>query len=355
MLPAGVGTVAHMGAEIGRPLRAAVAAVLAWLAAQAMGGLATDYPYYAPLGAVIAVSSSVVGTIRETLRTIIAMSLGVGLAVLTAPLPVVWSLLVVVLLGSAVPVVPYLQRLGGSASWTPITGLFVLVIGGQSPWDYAGAYVGLVTLGALIGLAVNTLWPPLPLRAEARAAARVRDELAARLAAMADRLRRDQPPTPGEWSEEVRGLDALVGRMRRVATEAGQARRGNWRARRWRDLADRRYREARALERLAFLVEDLTDLVTDQEHADREHVALGPPLRPYAADVLDALAGVLRTVREGGVDEAAAMRVTAAREEMVQAMRRVRQDTGDDLVTAGGVVTAVERTLAALPPVREGT
>lgn len=336
--------------ELGRPLRAAVAAALAWLAITPLGGAVDDYPYYAPLGAVIAVTSSVVGSVSETLRTIVAMSLGVGLAVLTSPLPVVWSLLFVVLLGSAVSVAPYLNRLGGSASWTPITGMFVLVIGGQTPWDYAGAYVGLVTFGALVGLAVNALWPPLPLRAEARTVRRVRDQLADRLTAMAERLRRDEPPSPDEWTREVDNLDVLVGRMRRVAHEAGQARRGNWRARRWYDLADRRYREARALERLAFLVEDLTDLLADQEHAELEHVALGPPLRPYAADALDTLAEVLRTVHDGVVEEEAVVHATAAREELVHAMRRVREDTGDDLVTAGGVVTAVDRTLAALPP-----
>lgn len=342
-----------MGAEIGRPLRAAVAAVLAWLAVAAIGGIATDYPYYAPLGAVIAVTSSVVGSIRESLSAIVAMSLGVVLALVTTPLPVVASLLVVVLLGTAVPLVPPFDRLGTTASWTPITGMFVLIIGGETPWDYAGAYVGLTTVGALIGLAVNALWPPLPLRAEARVVNRVRDQLAERLDSVAAGLRGQQPPTPDEWVERIERLDALVTRMRGVASQAADSRRGNWRVRRWREASEARYREARALERLAFLAEDLTDLLADQENALREHVALGPPLRPYAADALDALAGVLRTVDQGGVDEAAAMRAAAAREELVQAMRRVRQDTGDDLVTAGGVATAVNRTLSALPPVRD--
>jgi len=343
-----------MGVEIGRPLRAAVAAVLAWLAVFMIGGAATDYPYYAPLGAVIAVASSVVGSVRESLAAIVAMSLGVALAVLTTPLPVVLSLLVVVLLGTAVSVTPYLERLGTAAMWTPLTGMFVLVIGGQSPWDFAGAYVGLTTLGALIGLTVNALWPPLPLRAEARTATRIRDELADRLDSVADGLRADRPPTPDEWADRTRTLDVLVGRMRRLAGQAGETRRANWRVRRWRESADRRYAEARALERLAFLTEDLTDLLADHEHAHLDRVALGPDLRPYAADALDALADVLRTVDEHTVDEAAVVRATATGEELVHAMRRIRENTGEDLVTAAGVVTAVERTLSALPPPRTG-
>jgi uncharacterized membrane protein YgaE (UPF0421/DUF939 family) len=340
--------------ELGRPLRAAVAATAAWLVVMPLGGAIADYPYYAPLGAVIAVTSSVIGSARETLRTIIAMSLGVGLAVLTWPLPVVWSLLVVVLLGSAVSVTPYLKRLGGSASWTPITGMFVLVIGAQaqSPWDYAGAYVGLVTVGALIGMGLNVVWPPLPLKAEARTVRRVRDEIVEHLDSVAHGLRGEEPPTPEEWDARIRRLEGLVGRMRGVASQAGEARRANWRVRRRRTAAERRYQEARALERLSFLMEDLTDLLSDQEHADRERVALGPDLRPYAADALGALADVLRTVEEAGVDEAAVMRAAASREELVHAMRRVREDTGDDLLTAGGVVTAVNRTLDSLPPAR---
>ncbi|WP_435768824.1 FUSC family protein [Nocardioides sp. SYSU DS0651] len=339
-----------MGAEIGRSMRTATAAVLAWLAVMPLGGLADDYPFYAPLGAVVAVTASVIGSVRETLQTIAAMTLGVAIAVLATPLPQVFALLVVVGMGTAVMTsVPGFERLGDARSWVPITGLFVLVLGGDHPWDYAGAYVGLTALGALVGLAVNALWPPLPLRAEARALSHVRDTLADRLDAVADSLRRDGPPRPEEWREQTGDLDVLVGRMRTVASQAGDARRVNWRVRRWATSADQRYLEARALERLAFLVEDLSDLLADQEHAEREHVALGPELRPFAADALDAVADVLRTV-EDGIDLDAVDRARETSEELVRAMRRLRQDTGDDLITAGGVVTAIDRTLSSLRP-----
>lgn len=343
-----------MGVEVGRPLRAAVAAMLAWLAVLPLGGAAADYPYYAPLGAVVAVTSSVIGSVRGSLQTIAAMAVGVVLAVASTPFPQVVGLLVVVALGTALATSRPFEILGTASSWTPVTGMFVLVIGGDSPWDYAGAYVGLTTLGALIGLAVNALWPPLPLRAEARALARVRDALADRLDSVAEGLRGDLPPTPDEWAARVSDLDLLVARMRTVATQAGEARRANWRVRRWRTSSEQRYLEARALERLAFLVEDLTDLLADQEHAHREAVALGPDLRPHAAEALAALGDVLRTVADG-VDEAALERARATCEELVDAMRRVRRDTGDDLITAGGVVTTVGRTLSALQPVRRTT
>jgi len=341
-----------MGAELGRSLRAAVAAVVAWLIVQPMDGVAAHYPYYAPLGAVVTMTASVMGSLRESLQTIGAIALGVAVAFVFTPVPEPVSLLLVVAVGTVVMTTrPAYDWLGDQRTWVPITGMYVLVIGGDPPWKYAEAYVGLTALGAVVGLAVNTLWPPMPLRAEARTLGRVRDTLAERIESVASRLRGERPPTPGEWGDHVHDLDVLVQRMREVAAQAGDARRVNWRVFRWRRSAEQRYLEARALERLAFLVEDLGDLISDQEHAEREHVALGPDLRPHAADALDELAAVLRTV-DGGVDEDAVARAEERCEDLVQAMRRVREDTGDDLITAGGVVTAIRRTLDSVRPDR---
>lgn len=351
-----------MGGVIGRSLRAAVAAVLAWSIVLPMGGLADDYPFYAPLGAVVATTASVIGSVRETIRTIAAMALGVAVAVVSTPLPVPAALLLVVALGTAlVTSWPLAKVLGDGGAWVPVTALFVLVIGGDDPWTYATAYVGLTALGALVALVVNATWPPLPLRAEARALAHVRDRLADRLAAVAHSLRGQRPPTPEEWQQQVSDLDTLVTLMRAVAAQAGEARRANWRVRRWADAAERRYAEARALERLALLVEDIGDLLADQEHAERAHVALGPDLRPYAAQALEALAALLHSVEGGvedrtedevedGVESRAVAQARQRAEELVAAMRRVRAGTGDDLITAGALATSIQRTLSSLLP-----
>lgn len=349
-----VGTAPSM--ELGRPLRAAIAAGLSWVVVLPMGGVADEYPYYAPLGAVVAVTASVIGSVRESLQTIAAMAIGVALAVLTTPLPQLLSLLVVVALGTGVAVSPLFERLGSAASWTPVTGMFVLVIGGDSPWEYAGAYLGLTTFGALVGLVVNLVWPPFPLHAHARALARVRGTLAGQLESVSEGLSGDRPPTPEEWEERTADLDALVHEMRAVASDAGDSRRANWRVRRWRTDAEKRYLQARALERLAFLVEDLTDLLQEQEHDEREHVALGRSLRPYAARALADLAGVLRSAEDDGeVEPELVERADTSVEALVRAMRGVRRVTGDDLITAGGVVTVVGRTLSSVAqPVRPG-
>ena len=97
---------------VGRALRSAVAAVVAWLAVLPWGGLADQYPYYPPMGAVIAVSATVTGSVRTVWRTALAIAIGAGLALATTGLHLLIQLFVVVGLGS---VVSGWKRLGDTA------------------------------------------------------------------------------------------------------------------------------------------------------------------------------------------------------------------------------------------------
>lgn len=346
-----------MTAPLQQAIRAALATVISWLAVLPWGGVADQYPYYAPLGAVIAVTTSAIGSVRDSLQTIAAIALGVLLAVATVPFPTLVGLVLVVGVGSwMIAVQPFARWLGASASYVTVSALFVLVIGGDTPLDYAGAYLGLVSFGALVGAGVNLLWPPLPLRAESREFRAVRDELAKQLDSIAAALVAERPPTPAEWQERTRGSDDLIARTREIATASTEIRKANWRRRRWAVSSEKLDRQVRALERLSLLVGDLTDLLSDQEHAERDLVALGPELRPSVGTVLHELAATLRSL-EGDhedhdrvlrLDDAARRRTEHALEELVERMRQVREGTGDDLLTAGAVVTAVGRTLVAV-------
>jgi uncharacterized membrane protein YgaE (UPF0421/DUF939 family) len=332
--------------DTGRVLRSAVAAALAWLALVPLGGLADMYPYYGPLGAVIAVTTTVVGSVRESAQTVLAIAVGVTLGGLAAPLPSVVGILLVVGVGVAVGTSPAARFLGAAASWAPVTGMFVLVIGGDPPWEYAAAYLGLTAYGALVGTVVCLAWPPLPVVHEERTLEDGRAALARHLDLIADALSGDDPPTPEEWRDQVGTVEDVVDRMRVVATEARQVRRVNWRARRWQEAADARWDRVHDMERLALLVDDLSDLVRDQEHAGRQRVALGPELRPATARALAAIAQAMRTV---DADRPPAVRHAQHTVELlVDRMRDVRTSTGDDLVTAGAVVTAAGRALAML-------
>lgn len=348
-----------MVAPVQQAARAALAAAVSWLVVLPWGGVADEYPYYAPLGAVIAVSTSALGSVRESLQTVTAIALGVLLAVATIPLPTFAGLVVVVGMGTWMTnLQPFAHWLGASASYATVSALFVRVIGGDSPMDYAGAYLGLVSFGALVGAAANLLWPPLPLRAESQAIQRVRDDLAEQLDSIAAALVSERPPTPEEWQERTSGASSLLARTREIAAQSAESRRANWRRRRWQRDSAQLDQQVRALERLSLLVGDLTDLLADQEHAAREHVALGPELRPPCGEVLHELADTLRTL-EGDhenhdrvlqLDVDSRRRTEDALEALVETMRRVREETDDDLLTAGAVVTAVGRTLVALEP-----
>lgn len=346
-----------MTAPLQQAARAALAAVASWLIVLPWGGVADEYPYYAPLGAVIAVTTSAIGAVRDSLQTVASIALGVLLAVATVPFPILVGLVLVVGIGSWMVVVqPFVRWLGASSSYVVVSALFVLVIGGDSPMDYAGAYLGLVSFGALVGAGVNLLWPPLPLRAESREFRTVRDDLAKQLDSIAAALVAERPPTQEEWQERTRGADELIARTRQVASDSAESRKANWRRRRWAARSAQLDGQVQALERLSLLVGDLTDLLSDQEHAERDLVALGPELRPPVGAVLHGLADTLRSLdgehdhddRTLDLDHDTRRRTELALEDLVAAMRKVRARTGDDLLTAGAVVTAVGRTLAAV-------
>jgi uncharacterized membrane protein YgaE (UPF0421/DUF939 family) len=330
-------------------VKAALASALAWLAVQPMWGVADDYPYYAPLGAVIAVTSTVAGSVRESLQGLFAILTGAALALLVmqSELPVAVDLAVVVGLGT---VVSGWQRYGAKASWVPITGLFVLIIGRGDAVDYAIAYLGLTSLGAAIGVALNIAFPPLALKMMTNSVTRLRGVLADQLDALADGLLQEQALSAEVWQQRKRDIQPTMEEMQRIVGHTTDGRRANWRARRWSDHAEQRYQQARALQQVAFLIEDITALVVDQERAELETVALGPELRPYAARALGSLAEALRSV-EGDTAEPDRLRsADRAVVELAEAIRSTRQRSRSDMFAAGTVVSGTRRALASLTP-----
>ena len=120
-------------------LKAAVAAGLAWVLVLPLGGVADAYPYYAPLGAVIAVSSTVANSVRSSLQAVVSIAIGAAIAVgvmLATDLPAAVDIVLVVLIGS---LATGWQVFGAQASYGPISGLFVLIIGQDDPLAMAVA------------------------------------------------------------------------------------------------------------------------------------------------------------------------------------------------------------------------
>jgi uncharacterized membrane protein YgaE (UPF0421/DUF939 family) len=329
--------------------RTALAAAIAWVLARSLPAPLSEYPYYAPLGAVVTSSITLAGSARESVRVLVAVLAGaaIGASVEIVDVPELPAIALVVALGT---LVGGWRALGSEGTWVPTSALFVLVLGQRDPGDYVLAFAGLVLLGALVGLGVTAALPSMALTPAAEQIERLRDTLAAQLDALAEGLHQAHPPSKGEWRSRLRAIEPVLAQMRSAVQQADEARRGNRRIRHYQHQADRLYAQARALESLALLVEDLTELIAETEVAEHRHVALGPSLRPPAAEALARLAEVLRTIDGAAADQAATRRAYAGMYRLADELREARRTTDDDLFTASSLVEAVRRCLAAVVP-----
>lgn len=335
-------------ARAAQALKVAVAAALAWMLLIPFGGVADEYAYYAPLGAVVSVTSTVASSLRATLSSIAAIALGAvpAIAALALSNPGVLALALVVLVGAWLA---GWERLGASASWVPISGLFILIIGASDPWRFAGAYLGFVAFGAMVGLAVNTVWPALPLRSTQRALDRLRDTLAVQLHDVADGIRAQPLPDRAAWAERRRDIDVHAEQMDAMLAEVREAQRINWRASRWRRTAENQYQQARALKGLSFFVEDIYDLVARNERSDLQDVALGPDLRPAAARAFEATADAL-TVTTAAEEVGRWETARDMTEELANLIMTRRDGSPHEYFAAGALVNALRRALDSLAP-----
>lgn len=329
-------------------LRAAIAAALAWAAVQPLWGIADDYPYYAPLGAVIAVSSTIVGSIRESVQGVAAILVGAILATCVGltPLPRLWAIAVVVLAGTMLGGLPWLRTM---ASWVPISAMFVLVLGGGDPVEFSMAYFGLTALGATIGIAVDLVLPALPVQATESTLGRLRRLLADQVDALAAGLNDHEAPSPDGWQERTYTIDPLSRQLNEMVGHLHEAKRGNWRARRWQQRIAEQYQASVALMHLSRLVQDLRLLMTRHEHSDLERQALGATLRPYAVMVLTDLSSVLRATNDGSPEELHD-RLDSAEQALTRFANAIREQEGQgyDLFVASNIVVTMERIIASL-------
>jgi uncharacterized membrane protein YgaE (UPF0421/DUF939 family) len=327
--------------QISLAAKAALAAALAWLAVQPIGGVGADYPYFAPLGAVVAVSTTVLSSAREAAQTVVAILLGAGVAIGLDSWagPNALTIAAVVAIGT---LIGGWRHLGVMGSWVPTAGLFVLILGAADPEGYVLAYGGLTALGAVIGLLVNLVFPSLPLDAAEASLARLRETLAGQFDELAEALLAERPLSDSDWQERSDLVESVSDQARAAVLRALEARRANWRARRWRAEAHRQYQAAATLVQLPFIVEDLTAILV---HASKsgETVPWGAPLRPRIAHALQATADVLRSMDHagGGAEEVEAL--DDCLERLVEEVRTTRTRTGEDLFGVGSLITTLRR------------
>jgi hypothetical protein len=341
--------------------KGALAASLAWFVALIAPPPFAEYPYYAPLGAVLATTSTVVRSVRDSLQSVAAVLVGALIARAVALLPLPGLLELAVVVGLALLCVGW-RIFGEMGSWAVMSAIFVLILGSGDTADYIGSYAGLIVVGAAIGIGVNLLLPPLPLTPSELALGRLRDGIAEQVEVLANWLEQRGPLDPDEWERRRQQLFPTAEAARAAVAQTREASRANLRTRYngngyWVASQTRR---AGALSTSAEVVDEIVRLLVDWERDGLDDVALGEELRPELADTLRVFAAALRaaetqeTATESAAGAAAAeaaaavSRLEESVEELRKAVREARGSTQHDYFVAGALVIYLARGADAL-------
>lgn len=337
-------------------VKGALAASLAWFVALVVPAPLSEYPYYAPLGAVLATTSTVVRSVRDSLQAVAAVLVGAVIARTVGLLPLPGLLELALVVGIAILCVGW-RIFGDMGSWTVMSAIFVLILGSGDGFDYIGSYSGLIVVGASIGIGINLLLPSLPLTPSELALGRLRNGLTEQIEVLANWLEDEGPLDPDEWERRRQQLLPTVESARAAIAQAREASRGNVRVRYKRNgywMASL-MRRAGSLSTAAEVVDEVVRLLVEWERAGRDDVALGKDLRPEFASTLRAFAAALRAAETGDIeDETAAAtadreaaeavgKLDRAVEELRAAVRAAQHSSQYDYFVAGALAVALGR------------
>jgi Aromatic acid exporter family member 1 len=273
------------GALLTRVARLTGAAVAAYLAA--LVALDDPRPVLAPLTALLVVQVTLAGTVADTIRRILSVIAGVGVAIAFAAFVgfTWWSL---ALLIAASILVGQLLRLGPHMLEVPISAMLVLAVGGSqvAALDRVNATI----VGAAVGLLMNLIFPPA---VQTRTAGAAVEEFAVQLARLLERVADEirEPVSVDQvvgWLAEARELASEIPRMEAVLAAVAESRRLNPRAIRTPNLGPDLRSGLDALEHSAVALRALYRSLADRarEQPDLE--------RLYDRDVGEAFAALLR-------------------------------------------------------------
>ncbi|MEO3933269.1 aromatic acid exporter family protein [Micrococcaceae bacterium Sec7.4] len=292
-------------------LKAGLAAGIAFAIAPLMPGSAADYPYYAPLGALVAMYENVAGSMRQGVQTLAGLAIGVGLAfvlfILGSPTPLTVGVVMafgVILAG--------LPKIGAGRDWIPTAALLVLLVGGHNPDQFSFGYLLQMGAGVTVGILVNLLvFPPLHFRAAELSIAELRLALAQQLWDMAKALKESWPPEHEDWSRRSDALEASARSVRLAVEKADASRRANPRRRLHPRDIDLDYRNLRDLERVTFHVQDVTQVLSDVIWAKDILFVVPDEYAAPLADAMSAVGDVLRSIQEESPDRQTELSETA--------------------------------------------
>ncbi|KQQ09829.1 hypothetical protein ASF46_01540 [Rathayibacter sp. Leaf296] len=312
--------------------KTALAVGIAWALAPHVPGVAEEYPYYAPLGALVSMYPTLMGSARTGLQTLAGLAAGIALATLVVVTvgPTWWTIPTIVGLGVLVSGTGWF---GAGKEYVPMAALFVLIIGGADAEDYSLGYLVQMAVGVVVGLLVNLIVVP-GLTSEA-AVARV-DEFQERLAGVlrdtADALDEPWPPEHDSWASTGEELALTSEDVRCTLVEADESRKGNPRALLHRRDSRSDHDRLAVLDTILFHVRDATsalaDTLWDRPGALRFDEELRRPLG-------DALRTVAAAVDRHGAGTAEAHRLLA---EATRSVRLLVQAVDERAVAAGSAM-----------------
>lgn len=194
--------------EVSLVLKTVAAAVIAWLLAGHLFGVAQ--PFLAPWAALLTVNATVYRTFARGLQQVAAAVLGVLLAFAVGSLLGVGTVSLGLMLLVAMAA-GRTRLLAPEATTAAATGLVVLLAGYSAEQGVLAARLLDTVIGIGVGLLINLLvWPPLHDRAAARQIDRIDDEVGALLTTMAEDLRDgegDESIDADAWVERTRAID----------------------------------------------------------------------------------------------------------------------------------------------------
>lgn len=310
-------------------VRAAIAAMAAWLVGNLLPGDLAQYAYAAALGAFVATGTSFFSIARTALQQAVALAIGaaLGLALTNVDLP---GLVAIGIVAAVAVLLPGATALGTSASVVPVAALLVLMFGDIDPDGYAIAYVGQFSVGLVVGVLVNALArPPLyDRRARHRIHLAVRS-LADRVDALAEMLRGDWPPERSDWADWAPELEAWTADLDEDMRQARESRRLNPRTL-WRPHDVGRDRDdLAAVHAIVHRMVDVLDTASGAAWSTPVAVALDRDERRLTADALDATAAHLRSwSAQRGVVEASDASAAAIDALYARVTERTRPESG---------------------------
>ena len=315
-------------------LKAGLAAGIAFAIAPFMPGSAADYPYYAPLGALVAMYENVAGSMKQGVQTLAGLAIGVGLAfvlfILGSPTPLTVGVVMafgVVLAG--------LPKIGAGRDWIPTAALLVLLVGGHNPDQFSFGYLLQMGAGVTVGILVNLLvFPPLHFRAAELSIAELRLALAQQLWDMANALKESWPPEHEDWSKRSGALETSARAVRLAVEKADASRRANPRRRLHPRDIELDYRNLRDLERLTFHVQDVTQVLSDVIWAKDTPFVVPDEFAAPLADSLSAVGDVLEAVEKESPDRQAELSEEADAAVRALTARVVAEETATDSPSA---------------------